>query len=451
MAQLSEATARYHKLLTANGFGDLAWAEELQERMRQRGLVDSGRLVSPVLRPQFISRRQLEMLSRAAEGLAAILDQIEPLALESPTLLNRLQMLPAEKMLAALPSGYSRFSVMSRIDAHMENGSLCLRGLDTCKPRGLAYSDVLADLFLDLPVVKTFKRGRYKLSKVGGGVKRLHSALLQVWKEFGGRRPPNIAILEFGGQFGSGSNEGTLLAQAFLENGSSARVVSPEELEYSNGKLRTADFEIDLVFRRVLTRELLARFDLSHPLLVAYRDRAVCVVNNFRSEVAQRRALFDLITDETVFSRLSLPDRKLIRTFVPWTRIVAAKKTKYKDRDIDLPEFILHTRADLVLRPNEDVDGQRVFVGADMTETSWHHALRIALRSPYVVQERICSERQNFPIFQYGELQMKQAEVSIHPHIFNGKMQGASAALEVSSAGCAMPLAIAPVLLLEKT
>lgn len=448
MAQLSEAIARYHKLLGQEAYRDLAWAEALQEQMRQRNLTDSGRLVSPVLRPQFISRRQLDTLTRAVEHLAAILDQIEALALESPGLLHRLQMLPAEKMLAAIPSGYGRFAVTSRMDAHIQNGSLYLRGFDTCKPRGFAYSEPLADLFLQLGIVKAFKRGRYKLSKVGG-VKRLLTAVLQAWKEFGGQRPPHIAILEFGDTFGSGSTEGSLLAELFSENSSPARVVSPDQLEYSNGKLRAGDFEIDVVFRRILTRELLAHFDLSHPLLLAYRDRAVCVVNNFRSEIAQRRALFDLVTDESITARLPVPDRKLIRTFVPWTRVVAPKKTKYKDRDIDLPEFIRRAREQLVLRPNEDSGDHRVFVGAEMSQSAWESALRIALRTPYVVQERFGSGRQLFPVFQYGELQMKECEVSVHPHVFNGRMHGASAALETSAAGCATPLAIAPVLLLE--
>ncbi|MBV9443806.1 MAG: hypothetical protein JO217_14080 [Acidobacteriaceae bacterium] len=451
MAQLGEAIARYHKLLQGPGYRNLSWAAEFQEQMRGCGLTESGRLISPVLRPQFISRRQLDTLTRTAEHLAAIVDQVEALALTSPALLNRLQMLPAEKMLAAIPSGYSRFSVTSRMDAHLENGSVCLRGLDTCKPRGLAYADVLSDLFLDLPIVKTFKRGRYRLSKVGGGVKRLHAAVLQAWKEFGGRRPPNIAIVEFGDPFGTRSTEGPLLADRFVENGSPTRIVSPEQLEYRDNKLRVGDFEIDVVFRRLLTRELLAHFDLSHPLLAAYRDRAVCVVNNFRSELGQRRALFDLVTDDAVIAQLPTPDRKLIRHVVPWTRVVVPKKTKYKDRVVDLPEFILRTREELILRPNEDSDGQRVFVGAEMTQSAWEHALRIALRAPYVVQERLCSSRQKVPVFQYGELQMKEVEISIHPHVFNGKMHGASAALETSSAGCASPLAIAPVLLLEES
>jgi hypothetical protein len=448
MAQLADAIARYHKLLNQDSFRDLAWADDLQERMRQQHLTESGRLLTPVLRPHFISRRQLESLSRAAEQLASILDQVEALALECPPLLSRIQMLPAEKMLAAIPSCYSRLSVTSRMDAIVQNGSLCLRGFDASKPTGLAYSEPLADLFLQLRLLKSFKRGRYKLSKIGGA-RHLLAAVLETWKESGGRRPPNIAILELAPAFGSNATEGRLLAQLFTATGYPAQVVSPEELDYREGKLRAAGLAIDIVFRRVLTRELLTRYDLSHPFLRAYRDRAVCVVNDFRSEVAQRRALFELLTDESVTARLPAADRKLVRTLVPWTRFVSPRKTQYKDHLVDLPEFILRRREQLVLRPNDHECDQRVFIGAEMTSSAWDHAVRVALRTPYVVQERFSCGSQLFPVYQYGELQMKQAEVSVHPHVLNGKVQGVSAALEVSSAGCSTPLAIAPVLMLE--
>jgi hypothetical protein len=466
MAQLGEAISRYHKLIGQEGYRDPVWAEQLQERMRHLHLTESGRLLAPVLRPHFISRRQLDSLTRVAEQLAGILDRMEAIALASPPLLNRLQMLPAEKMLAAIPAGYSRFSVTSSMDANVRNGSLCLQGLNTCKPSGFAYSNFLADLFLELPIVKEFKRGRYKLSKLGGP-KHLLQALHDVWREFGtkggvggtksgaksgrtGKPQPSIAIVEIGQDSGSDSSEGLLLAELFSQQGASARVIPPDHLEYSNGKLRAGDFTIDIVFRRLLTSELLARWDLSHPLLEAYRDHAVCVINSFRSEFAQRRALFDLLTDEAVTSSLPAADRKMIRTFVPWTRVVTARKTKRHDQEIDLPEFILRQREHLVLLPSENATDQRVFIGAQMTMPAWDRALRQALRTPYVVQERPSSNRERFPVYQYGELKMKEAEVTVHPHIFNGQMHGAAAVLETCSAGSTTHLALAPVLLLEE-
>ena len=44
------------------------------------------------------------------------------------------------------------------MDANLSNGSLFVQGVDACKPAGLVYSSVLADLFLELPLMKEFKR-----------------------------------------------------------------------------------------------------------------------------------------------------------------------------------------------------------------------------------------------------------------------------------------------------
>jgi hypothetical protein len=292
MSQLGEAILRYHKLLEQPGYRDTAWADQFQEQMRQRHLVDSGRLLAPVLRPHFISRRQLEALTRLSSQMAEILERVEAIAFASPSLLNRLQMLPAEKMLAAVPHGYTRSGVTASMDANLRNGSLSLQGVDACRPAGLVYANILADLFLELPSVKEFKRGRYKLSKLGGP-KQLMQAVQSAYRQFGGKNKPAIAIVEMGQEAGS-STEGLLLVEYLNQLGGNARLTPPETLEYSGGKLRSGDFAIDVVFRRVLTRELLTRWDLSHPLLQAYRAHAVCVVNSFRSEFAQRRALFDL-------------------------------------------------------------------------------------------------------------------------------------------------------------
>jgi hypothetical protein len=453
MAQLGDAVARYHKLLEQPSYRDPAWAEHFQQGMRARHLVESGRLLAPVLRPHFVSRRQLDALSRLSSQMAEILHRLETIAFASPLLLHRLQMLPAEKMLAAIPHGYARAGVTASMNANLNNGTLFLQGMDVCKPAGLVYSNTLADLFLDLPLVKEFKRGRYKLSKLGGP-KALLQAIQSAYRQFGGKNKPAIAIVELGPESGANSagssSEGRLLAESLNQLGATARLVPPEWLEYSGARLHSGDFQIDLVFRRILTREILTRWDLSHPLLRAYADRAVCVVNSFRAEFAQRRALFDLLTDETVTARLPTADRKLIRSSIAWTRVVSHRKTTHTDKEIDLPEFILTERERLALLPNEDSSDQRAYIGAEMTPAAWDRALRLALRTPYVVQERALPAPESFPLFQYGEFKMKEAEVTVHSHVLDGEMSGASAVLETCLAGSAAHLAVAPVLLLEE-
>jgi len=448
MEQLCEAIAEYHKLLGEGTFRDLSWAEQLQERMRQNHLTQSGRLIAPVLRPKFISPAQLRSLTQSSECLATILHRAQAMVISSPALLNRLRLLPAEKMLATVPVRNAPLGAACRFEARIANGSLCICGFDACKPEGFAHSELLADLFLRLPIMRAFGHGKYKFGKLANS-RQLVSALLRTWKDFGGDRRPNVAILEGECESNDGFSEGRLLARLLIEHGCAARVVKLENFEYSAGRLRSQQFEIDVVFRRLRTSDLLARFDLSHPLLTAYRDGSVCVINNFQSEVVGRRAFFELLTDATFQNQLPAADRKLLADIVPWTRIVSERKTTYREDAIDLVPFILQNRDRLTLRPNDDAKGGRVFEGPDTTPGDWERALRTAFQSPYVVQERTCFDHQCMPFPLHGDLTMKDVDIVVRPQLSNGKLNGASAAIETSALNSATCSAEAPVFLLE--
>ena len=109
MTQVSEAIARYHKLIESEPYIDLAWAKALQDRMKAGHL--SGRAISPVLRPHFITNRQYTAMVKAAEALFSAIRRVEQIALSTPPLLARMQLLPAERMLAQVDPGYSFYSV----------------------------------------------------------------------------------------------------------------------------------------------------------------------------------------------------------------------------------------------------------------------------------------------------------------------------------------------------
>src|SRR5277367_6185306 len=136
MPQLSEAIARYHQLLESPAYQDFSWAAELQDKMRERRLIESGRLVAPVLRPHFVSTRQYQLLVKTAERVAAVLNRMESVILEAPALMSRLQMLPAEKMLAAIPPSYPRLNVTSALDAYQDESSFGFNGFQPSTPAG---------------------------------------------------------------------------------------------------------------------------------------------------------------------------------------------------------------------------------------------------------------------------------------------------------------------------
>jgi hypothetical protein len=335
------------------------------------------------------------------------------------------------------------------MDAHLANGSVRIVSIRPKVFPALAYSAALSNLFLELPTLKELRRGRYRISKMGNP-KHLLLAVLKAWKESGGKRSPGIAIVELKQQFSEEPTESLLLTELFEREGVSSRILSPDQLEYRDGRLRSGDFVIDIIFRLPSTQELLVRYDLSHPLLEACRDQAVWMVNGFRSEFTQRLAFFELLTDEAVTGSLAAPHRKALAQLVPWTRIVAHAKTKHCGATIDLPEFVSKNREQLVLRPDDHSNEQATFIGCETDRRQWDRALNQAFRSRYVVQEYSPVPKDIFPVYQYGDLHMREMQVLVHPHVFAGKVHGVSALLRPASIGDASPEAMAPVLLLEK-
>ena len=447
MSYLDDAVIRYNKSLESGPFKDLAWADALHKRMEEMGLAPGGRLICPSLRPNFISRRQYESLVKTSEALLGAIGRMEQMALTNPSLLSRLELLPAEKMLASIDPGYPSFQVAARLDTHVQNGHLHFVQYNADLPSGAGYAEALADIFYDVPPVKELRK-RYTVARVGGR-KHFLNALLKAYKQFGGTKKPNIAIVEFRSGYNSAASEYKLLRDYFREEGYAVEIVSPEQLEYRNGVLRRGPFEIHVVYRRVGVQEFLTRFDLSHPLVQAYRDRAVCVVNSFRSELAHKKAMFGLLTDEALVSKFPAAERKAIREHVPWTRLVASTKTTYEERTVDLTDFISRNRERLMLKPNDDYSDQHTYHGWEMDDSGWERALKQAMRTPYVVQERVAPVRSMFPLMTFGLLEFRELQVDVRPHAYMGKVQGCSSWLSSGTSAFSTAEGLAPTFILE--
>ena len=451
MSQVGEAISRFHKLLETEPFRDMSWAEALQDRMKQEHLLFGSRPASPVLRPHFITNRQYQNLVKGAESLFSAINRIQEVALANPVLLSRMQLLPAEKMLAAIDPGYPFLAVTGLLDTNLNNGSIRFTEYNSETPAGVAFGDALSNIFYDSPPMKEFRK-KYSLTKLGGTKQLLH-ALLKAYEKFSDNAPrkPYIGILEFRQPFQTAAApEHQLLAELFRKDGCPTEVVAPEQLEYKNGVLRKGDFVINLIYRRMKVSEFLVRFDLTHPLVRAYRDGNVCIVNSFRAELARKKAIFDLLTDEVVTAKFPTAERKAIREFIPWTRVVTPGNTTHNGRAIDLMEYVQKHREELVLKPNDDSAELPVYRGASLTESDWERALRLTQRAPYVVQEITESTRVPFPVLQYGSVQVKDLNVDVHPHSFLGKVYGCSSWLTSEApSGARSAVGLAPTFIID--
>jgi uncharacterized circularly permuted ATP-grasp superfamily protein len=186
---------------------------------------------------------------------------------------------------------------------------------------------------------------------------------------------------------------------------------------------------VHLVYRRLLTADVLARPDDCRALLEAYRDRAVCVANTFRCKIPHKKAFFAILTDARWARLFSPADRALIRAHVPWTRIVADVRTAGpEDTDVPLLDYIRTSRADLVVKPNDEYGGTGITLGWETDAGGWDGAIDRAVADPpgaWVVQRRIPIRREIFPFVETPHrVVFQDMLVDVAPYVFRGRLAG---------------------------
>lgn len=429
---LSKAVSHYHELLTE---GDLAESSRkmLDEGLEEAKLIFGGRRLSPYLRPHFVTETDWARVTKICETVWSAIQKVKDAAVEDDSLFDELGLTDIERELVAIDPGYRGVSPTARLDSFLTDEAYSFVELNGESPAGIAYADAAYDIFSKLPVMRRFTE-TYNVRALYGRRKML-DVLLEAHEEFLGHKPERaaqIAIVDLKNL--PTQKEFELFKEYFDGAGYPAVICSPDELEWDGKKLRFGDFEVDIVYKRLLVNEYLPIIKEAPALLDAYRARAICMVNSFRSKLIHKKALFAVLTNERYAQLFSSDEQAAITAHVPWTRRVRAEKSMYGGKEIDLLEFIVERRDRLVLKPNDDYGGHGIYIGWNTDEISWNESLKAALANgDYLVQERVPTAREIFPALQEdGSVNFAEQLVDLDPLLFSGKVGSAFTRLSFS-------------------
>ncbi|HEV8612874.1 MAG TPA: hypothetical protein VGQ73_05135 [Gemmatimonadales bacterium] len=411
---LQRAIGAWHDGLTP----ELAAESEdwLTEQLRRRGLFFGARPLCTVLRPRFLTPEQYALLRARIVILLGAFERALHAALADPRVLDQFGLLDWERTLA-LEDPRIPASPVSRLDAFFGEEGLRFTEYNAETPAGSAYHDALSELFLALPAARPFLR-THALCPLPARPNVLH-ALLGAYAQWSGRRePPVIGILDW--KEVPTWSEFVLYQEYFTAMGLRCVIADVRECELVRGKLVAAGTPIDLIYKRVLIGELIAREGLVHPIVRAVRSGAVCMVNPFRCKILHKKASLAVLTDERNAEWFNAAQRKVIADQIPWTRVVEERKTEFHGERIDLLPWLARNRERLVLKPNDDYGGAGIVLGWEVAEARWQEALQHALSEPFIVQERIGLPEESFPSYVDGELIFANRILDTAPFVFGG-------------------------------
>lgn len=413
----TSAIDRYHDLLAGGLAADSQ--EWLEEQIARRELTFGGRPVCTVLRPRWMMPREYELCRERAAVVLRAFGSAHRAALADERVRAQLRLTDWEEQLVTVDPGFAAASPTSRLDAFFVDGGMGLKFTEynAETPAGAAYNDALTELFEQMPVMRAFQREHHlRPLPARSGVLR---SLLGAFAEWSGTRArPRIAILDW--REVPTFSEFVLYERYFAEQGLECRIVDPREVEYREGVLRVGDFEISLIYKRVLIHELVERCGIDGPVIRAVRDRAVCMVNPFSCKLMHKKASLAVLSDERNARLFGAEEREAIDACIPWTRVVEDRRTMYEGREIDLPRFVRDARERLVLKPNDEYGGKGIVLGWEATDAEWEAGLAAASGEPYIVQERITLPSEPYPSVIDGRLEVFDRMLDTAPFVSDG-------------------------------
>ena len=414
---LQAAIEQYHGLLTDEMAEDTQ--AQLDAQLAKRGLFFGSRPLCTVLRPRFLTATQYAFLQRACAPLMSAFSKAYDAAMMDSGMLAQFALDDWEHELIAQDPGFKDPSPVSRLDAFFvhDRGGLRFTEYNAETPAAAAYNDVLAEVFLGLPVMREFLK-QYEVRPQPSRQNVMH-ALIDAWQQFSGRRTlPRVTILDWNDV--PTYSEFVIVAEYLRSQGLDCTIADPANAEYSNGRLVVDGFTPDLIYKRVLISELVERGGMDHPVIRAVRDRAVCMVNPFRCKILHKKASLAVLSDERNERLFTDTERRSIDAYIPWTRRVEERKTRWQGKDVDLVPFIVEHRENLVLKPNDEYGGTGIVLGWQADTQAWERAVRRALNEPFVVQERVDIPFEPYPSMVNGKVAFHDRILDTAPFIYYG-------------------------------
>jgi uncharacterized circularly permuted ATP-grasp superfamily protein len=418
----------------------------LERYLVEHNCTFKGAAMPTLLKPNFISQRQTTLLKDCVERMGRALTKFIALYLSENQVREIMGFSEKEHELFCIEPGYSNPLVVSRLDAFLNGYSIKFLEFNCDSPAGIAYSDIqergFRELFRMYPFLKKYCIEYMDRQQI------LLSSLLDCYAEFRTNHKqlpekPVVAIVDWANV--STYSEFELHQKYFREKGIETIIATPQEFSIRNGKALAGGQEVHLVYKRVITRELVKHWEEVGNFIEAIRDGLVCCCNSFRSFVVGNKKVLSVITDQRFNSIFTETEKQLIKETIPWTRILSDSKVIYQGREVDLKSFVPEFKDLLVLKPSNKYGGKDVYIGQETSQSIWEKIMNEHMAdSMWVVQEFV-----DIPTGHYPEISktvsFKKKYVNINPFALNGKYCGTitrvsnSQVINVSAGGGLVP------------
>jgi diaminobutyrate-2-oxoglutarate transaminase len=412
--QLIQQNFRYFKN-AQHEFGKQLW---------NAGLHFEGKPYPVSLRPLLISAEQAQAVRLAAQQLFNILEKAARLYHTERSIRDIFRTYRnVDNWLRVLPD-FRPLIRVCRFDGVVDSeGVFKILETNTACPGGVIQNGIAARMWNEFQAqFDVWKLREVQTQPLVNEPHLFVKQLLETHKLQFGTLPNTAAIVNLHGRY---TNEVDWMSQGLLSLGVETYLVDACNLHFDGHMLKLPTGQaVSLTYNKLDPLELMSEPAI-HEYLEAVLSGKVCFVNPLLAQwILEDKMILALLSDPRFADHFTSSERTVIAKHVPWTRILTSMRTTSSDGShINLLDFVIRQRHQLVLKPANLTRGEGVIVGPDVDQSTWVDAVSSAVKSgSYIVQQYI-----PLPGIDVFDAEANEVKLMIHGldvYLFGGHFAG---------------------------
>lgn len=388
----------YIDLIKSNVTKYLEDYKTAKEKVANSTAIYKGKPVPFLYHPMFYTEKDVENFSRIGDVLISITNKVTQKYLESKEFRKKFEYSPILEELILVDNGYDINVPIGRFDLFYDdenNYKFC--ELNTDGSSAMNEDNTIGKILLETEGLREFG-SKYDLS-LFELIDRWVEDSISICREWNSEiEKPNVAIVDFT-ESGT-SAEFEVFKNTFIKKGYNAIIADPRDLQYRNGKLYYGDYRIDMVYRRIVTFELIEKAHEVPDFIEAYKNRAFCCIGSIRSQIVHNKIIFKILHDEDTLEFLSEEEREFVKKHIPVTGLFKG--------DIKVYNSILNNKDKYIMKPLDLNASRGVYTGRDLSQEEWEKRLEESWNKDYLYQEFFEPFTREHIVFEDNELKIEK-------------------------------------------
>lgn len=279
-----------------------------------------------------------------------------------------------EKLILKDP-GYNISTPIARFDVMYdgrEDYKFC--ELNTDGSSAMLEDKSLADLMKETKAIEKLKE-KYEIEHIDLLQTLVDSIEDLYYKAKNTRKKINIAIVDI---IEFDNIEFKTIQKLFEKKGHNCKIADLKDLKRKEDGLYIEDMKIDLVYRRLVTSDLIENKEIGKDLIESYLNDEIMTIGSFRSTLFYTKDIFRILRLKESQKILSEKENEFIKKHIPYTEKYSYQKDKEK---------ILENKDKYILKPIQGYASHGIYVGKEHDKKEFEKILEEIKDKNYIYQE----------------------------------------------------------------